>query len=464
VSDENAEEDGDVATLVRDPDDWRKWFCTDETVEIIAREPHKLGWLMGFEKLAPIHSEWIRYIWDSNEKRALQSFRGSYKTTAVVVTGAVRWMLFRPNDRILLTRKTFKASSEVMRSISQAMQLQQIRELFKYVHGKYPIPVTDREGALKYNFKSTITPEGNMTATGIDSGLTGLHFDKIINDDIMTLKDRVSRAERLRTIEMLYEISTNIIDPGKGMGTVGTPWHREDGWRIIRSFCPIARYPISKYSICPYSGRVIISPEDIEKKRKTTTPYLFAANYELELQKDESLLFSEPIFGKGWDFGITGAMAHLDAAYDGTHYCALTIAAPILRGAVKFYQIIGFAYAGNVKNWIPEVVRLCNKYRVRTIYAEDNPDKGYTADKLAERGMRVKRYGEGMNKHLKISTYLFDVWPYLEWDPNTDDEYMAQVMDYKEGIEPDDAPDSAGSLFREAFPRIGVNIKAMYEW
>jgi hypothetical protein len=254
--------------FVLDPDDWRKWFCTDDTVKIIAREPHKLGWLLGFDKLTPLHSEWIRYIWDNNEKRALQAFRGSYKTTAIVVTGSIRWMLFRPDDRILLTRKTFKASSGVLRSISQAMQLQQTRELFKYVHGKYPNPIVDKEGELMFNFKSTITPESNMTATGIDSGLTGLHFDKIINDDVISLKDRISRAERLRTIEMLYEINTNIIDTGKGSGTIGTPWHRDDGWKVIRSICPIVRYPISQYSTCPYSGRVIISPEEIEKKRE----------------------------------------------------------------------------------------------------------------------------------------------------------------------------------------------------
>jgi len=448
--------------VVRDPDDWRKWFCTDETVRIVAQEPHKLGWLLGFDKLTPLHSDWIRYVWDTNEHRALQSFRGSYKTTAIAVTGSIRWMLFRPNERILLTRKTFKASSEVMRAISQAMQLQQTRELFKFVHGKYPISVIDREGALKYNFKSTITPEGNMTATGIDSGLTGLHFDKIIADDTMTLKDRISRAEREHTKEMLYEMSTNIIDPGKGIGYIGTPWHREDGWKIVRSFCPIARYPISQYGL-RYG---IITQDEIDKKKKTTTPYLYAANYELELQKDESLLFSDPTFSRGWDFGITGAKAQLDAAYDGTHYCALTIAVPKnkLGPDGQVYQIIGFAYPGNVKNWIPEVVKLCRKYRVQTIYTETNPDKGYTADKLAELGMRVKTYGEGMNKHLKISTYLFDVWPFLEWDPNTDEEYMAQVMDYKEGIQPDDAPDSAASLFREGFPRRRVNIKAMYEW
>jgi hypothetical protein len=67
-----------------------------------------------------------------------------------------------------------------------------------------------------------------------------------------------------------------------------------------------------------------------------------------------------------------------------------------------------------------------------------------------------------MNKHLKISTSLYNTWPFLEWDPETDEEYMLQITDYREGATPDDAPDSAASLFREGFPK--RNARAMYEW
>jgi hypothetical protein len=76
--------------------------------------------------------------------------------------------------------------------------------------------------------------------------------------------------------------------------------------------------------------------------------------------------------------------------------------------------------------------------------------------------LRVKGYAERMNKHLKISVHLYNVWPYLEWDPDTDEEYMLQAMDYREGSEPDDAPDSAASLFREGFSK-RVN-RALWEW
>jgi len=293
---------------------------------------------------------------------------------------------------------------------------------------------------------------------GIDSGITGLHFDKIICDDVITLRDRISRTERERTAEMIREIATNIIEPGKGSAWIGTPWHKDDAWKVIRGFCDIAKYPLSKYNF--------IGEEETAKKRLTTTPFLYQANYELALTSDELALFSEPVYSR-WDYSVRGAMAHLDAAYDGDHYCALTIAALLPKKANEAdnrFQIIGFTYSGNVKNWLDEIARLCRKYCANAIYIEDNADKGYTADRLKEKGMRVCTYTERMNKHLKISTQLFEVWQFLEWDTGTDEEYLNQVLDYREKSEPDDAPDSAASLLKEAFPRKSKINKAFFEW
>ena len=427
---------------IRTAADWS--LRSEENIRIATLEPHKLGWLVGFDKLNKLHTEWILYIWESDEPRALQAYRGSYKTTSIVRIGAVRWMLFHPDDRILLVRKSFTAAAEEVRAISKVMQTREIQELFKQAHGRYPKAIIDREGNLTYNFKSTITPEGNITGMGIDQGFTGLHFDKIICDDIITLRDRVSKTERKRTIEIVQELATNIIDPGKGSGWTGTPWHREDAWKTISGFTRIGKYPISEYNF--------LGPDAVERKRRTTTPCMFSINYDLELSKDESLLFSDPIWPRKWDYDNHDAVAQLDTAFDGEHYCAMTIAAPTRRvGEKQFYQGVGFTYPGNVEDWESDIVRLCDKYNVKHIWVENNADKGACAKRLAKRGLKVKSYSEGMNKHVKIGTYLYPVWKYIEWDEDTDEEYMSQVTEYKEGVTPDDAPDSAASLFKQEF-------------
>ena len=258
----------------------------EDFLKLVIDQPHYLGWLIGKDKLNSLHSEWIKYCWDSNEPRALMAFRGGYKSTAIDVVGIIRWFLIKPNERIALIRKSFNDASTVVSAVKQAMEMPEVKELFKVAHGFYPKATMAKEGKLRYNFKTTITPEVSLTAHGIDGSLTGMHYDKIICDDIITLKDRISKAERERTKEIVNELATNIIDPGKGSLWIGTPWHKEDAWEEINKFADIAMYPITQYNF--------LGEKAVEDKRRTTTPFLFAANYELEIHKYETSLFSEP--------------------------------------------------------------------------------------------------------------------------------------------------------------------------
>jgi len=424
--------------------DWKKTLGSQDAIKLIAERPHLFGHIVGMEKLVELHSEWIRYAWDSNIPRALQAFRGGYKTTSICVLGSIRWLLFNPNDRIAIIRKHFGSGSEVVNAIATIMDLPQIQEVFKFMYGEYARFKIRRDGYITFNFKKFVSPEPSILALGIDSEYTGKHFDKIIADDFVTLRDRISRAERWNTKMMVMELATNIINPGKGSSWIGTPWHKDDAWRIVNAFCPIAKYPIEKFNF--------IGDEEVEKKRQKTTPALFAANYSLSLITDKTMLFQDPLYPYKWDYSVRGAVAQLDTAFDGDHYCALTIAAPTRReGDNQFYQAVGFTYAGNIEDWEPEIEVLLKKYYVKHIWVESNADKGASGKRLNKRGVTVKSYSEGMNKHVKIGTYLYMVWKYIEWSDETDDEYMAQVVDYKEGAQPDDAPDSAASLFKQEF-------------
>jgi hypothetical protein len=53
-----------------------------------------------------------------------------------------------------------------------------------------------------------------------------------------------------------------------------------------------------------------------------------------------------------------------------------------------------------------------------------------------------------MNKYVKISTFLRKWWKNVVFLSGTDPEYIAQIMDYTEDAEHDDAPDSAACVCR----------------
>lgn len=414
----------------------------DILVKII-KQPHLLGHLCGYDKLTELHSRWINYIWNDNRKKSLQAHRGSYKTTAIVIVGIIRHMLFNPNDRILYIRKTYKAAATVLQTIRLCMKRQKIRELFKIAHGSYPELLVERENKLVFSFKRTTTPEGNIEISGINFGMVGSHYDVIVCDDFINGDDRKSKTEREKTFDIIREVQTNIIDPGKPVYFIGTPWHKYDAWR--QDDKRIIPKPI-KFDIYDTG---LLSDEDLKKvSPPNTTPSLFAANYLLKHESDSDLLFANPLEGM-WQFSAPGeVVAQLDTAYDGTNSNALTI----IKKSDK-YNAVGFVYSGNIQNWISEIVEYLKHYRVNIIYVEDNADKGYTA-KALEKVIKIPviRYHESQNKHVKISTYLYKEWANIYWDTGrTDMEYLEQITDYRKGQELDDAPDSAASLIREHF-------------
>ena len=418
-------------------------------IELVRDKPATtLGHLCGKTLLTKLHNNWIKYVWDTNEFRSLQAHRGSYKTTAVTIIGSIRWMLFFPNDRISIFRKPYTEAANTLYVIKNLMKLEQIQALFKYVHGAPPKLVVGKENKLVYSFKKTETPEGNINAYGLDGSYTGTHCDKGLIDDAITLKDRISKAERESTKNQIREIQANVIDRGKGMGFVGTPWHKDDGWSIVE---PPTVYPVSDTGL--------ISEEEIMVIRSRTTPMLYDCNYNLIHSTNADAIFSDPVF-EPWDRNQKvdskfKAVAHLDAAFDGDCTNALTIMLKRIKD--DFISAVGFTFNENVKTKIAFIADKLEWYKVKIIYIETNADKGYTADllraefKTRGKNIMVKDYHEDMNKTVKIANYLKHYWLKTLWAPETQDDYMAQVCDYREGQKPDDCPDSAASLLREAF-------------
>lgn len=426
-------------------------FNTNDLIQV-REHPHLIGHLAGKNRLTELHSQWILFIWDSTIEKCLQAHRDSYKTTAIDVIGTVYWLLFHPNDRIGIIRKSFTDAAATVDVIKNVMMLPVIRELFKSVYGFYPEFKTCRNGKLEFNFKTTITQEGSVNAYGINNNITGTHLDKIICDDFVILKDRTSQAEREHTKSVIREIRTNIIETGKVVSFIGTPWHKDDAWSILPT--------PQKYDI--YQTR-IMTEQQIEDKRVKTTKVLFDINYLLEHTSEEGLLFSNPIYGK-W---VTSAarircVGHLDAAFGGADTNALTFMSRISERP-GHVQAIGFHYAGHVNNFLDRIEAEYRKRRCNRLWIETNADKGATGEKLRNRGLNVKDYFEDQNKHIKISTFLYDGWGKIEWDYNTDPEYMEQIVDYQEGNDMDHAPDSASSLWKHEFFEGATGYESLYD-
>lgn len=415
-------------------------FYSPDQLRKIAKYPHLIGHLVGKTKLTAMHSDWIHSVWKPQRHTSLQAHRGAYKTTALTEIGIIRNFLLNPDDRVALIRETWSTANDTMKTIGLYMQHEAIQELFRAFHGQYPKTDVSKDGRITWNFKGAITKEGSLDAYGVDTVPTGNHYDCILVDDAITINDRFSRAKRERTRANLQEIMANILDPGKFLRAVGTPWHKEDAWDIL----PVPM----KYDVFSTG---ILTPQQIVDKRLTMTSSMWAANYLLEHVNGDNLMFTDPHTGP-WETNKLRKVAHLDAAYGGRDTTALTIASKRSDGRIQMWvRIWRGAAEANMSSirWELEH-RGCHE-----LLMEDNGDKGMLARVFAffegTAWLSTENYHEKQNKHKKIHNYLGHFWHKIVWAQDSDPEALSQICDYVEDAEPDDAPDSAASLLREVF-------------
>ncbi len=402
---------------------------------MLLERPVELARLLGFDKLTSLHNDWIVDMVRGTADTTLQSHRGSYKTTCVSLALAIL-MVLRPALRILFMRKTDADIKEVIAQVRHILESAPMRAVVRAIYGVELTLTTAAAAELTTNLNTDVRGTAQLVGLGSGGSVTGKHFDRIFTDDIVNLQDRLSRAERERVC-LLYQELHNIKNRGGRIYNTGTPWHPEDAFSLMP---PPARYD------CYATG--LIDADTLAALRQSMTPALFAANYELRHIPVDGGLFTAPVTDAD-DALLRDGIAHVDAAFGGADYTALTVC----RRVGDVYYLYGRVWQRHVEDVTDEMLALCHRYTVGRIYCEDNADKGYLARALRRRGERVVSYHESTNKYHKITTYLRAVWRQVRIVRGTDDEYIRQIVEYAEDADHDDAPDSAASLVRVLWNR-----------
>lgn len=399
-------------------------------VNFLLAQPVKYAHLLGFTKLTDLHNDWIVEMVRGKDDQTLQAHRGSYKTTCVSFAMALDIILL-PNIRSMFMRKTDTDVKEVIKQVQKILQDPHTQYFTQCIYG-IPVKLT-AQSATEVNTNLTTDIKGTSQLLGLGTGasITGKHFDRIFTDDIVNINDRISKAERDRT-KLIYQELQNIKNRGGRIFNTGTPWHKEDCFTLMPN--------IKKYDV--YSTGLISEEEQAQIKRQML-PSLFAANYELRHVASEDVIFTNPQTGGEPGMAEQG-ITHIDAAYGGSDYTALTICR---KSGGKFY-VYGRVWRKSVEELEDDIIRLHKGFNSGRIYCEDNADKGFLARDLRKKGERVTIYHEGMNKYVKITSYLKFEWANVIFVRGTDDEYINLVCDYNENAEHDDAPDSLASVIR----------------
>lgn len=403
-----------------------------EVLNLLWNEPYKIGHWVGFKDLTTLHNEWLRSFLYADKDQTLLAHRGSYKTTDLSLFLAIHTVVM-PNENVLFFRKTDDDVTEVLVQTQKILRSGCMQRIVRTLYGTGLDFLKENNSEIHTNLCTSAKGVPQVVGLGIGTSITGKHADIVVTDDIINLKDRISKAERERTKTQYMELQNIKNRDGRFINT-GTPWHKEDAISIMPN---IRRYD------CYSTG--LITRDKLEELRQSMSDSLFAANYELKHIADKDAMFQNPQFISDRK-AIYGGMAHIDAAYggeDGTAYTAFR--------KTKDGKIIGFGkrWGRHVDDCLAEIRMLHKDLMLGSISCERNADKGYLAKELAEMGFMVDPYSESMNKYIKISTFLRRYWKKIVWLEDTDPEYINEILDYSEFAEHDDSPDSAASLLRK---------------
>lgn len=404
-------------------------FSKEQIMNLLKNEPYRLGHFLGYKDLTELHNDWLKDWLYSSKDSTTQAHRGSYKTTDLAVFLAVN-ALVHPRENVIFLRKTDTDVTEVIRLVVKIMKSGAYIEMCKALYGIPAKVLKDTASEIHTNLYKGKGGASQIVGMGINGSLTGKHADVIVTDDIINIKDRISKAERDHT-KLIYQELQNVLNRGGRIINTGTPWHKDDAFSLMPN--------IKKYD-CYTTG--LMSEEQIMHLRNSMSPSLFSANYELKHIADEDALFTNAQFTK--ELPMDG-IAHIDAGYGGEDSTALTILC-IKDGNFICY---GKKYQKHVDDCLADILRLKAKYRAGTTWCEKNADKGYLAKELKNHGDLAQTYHERMNKHIKISTYLKENWGKVYFTEDTDPEYIAEILDYNEHAPHDDCPDSLASAIRQ---------------
>ena len=417
----------------------------NDAVLFLKNKPYKFGHLLGFTKLTKLHNKWIKDMLCGKEDMSLAASRNTYKTTCDSIALALIIILL-PKIRTMFMRKTDDDVKEIIKQVAKILKDPHTQYFVQVIYGVSLNLTVESVFEISTNLVIDAKGTSQLVGIGIGSSLTGKHFDRIFTDDIINLKDRISKAERERT-KVIYQELQNLKNRGGRIINTLTIWHKDDASTLMPN--------LVKYDCYHPQVREIITDAVIQEKKESMAPSLFACNYELKIIANENLMFPERPMGANVS-NIIDAMCHIDAAYGGEDYTAFTA----MNYKDGNFYIYGKCWQKHVEDCYDQIVCDYNRFTLGKCFNEKNADKGFLARDLKNKyGMRMVTYSETTNKHIKISTFLKAIWKYVIFVEGTDDEYISQILDYNEDAEHDDCPDSAACLARRLYKKAGIRIE-----
>src|SRR3990167_4066662 len=306
-------------------------FLVDESLDQRVKVAHiaELGrrslgfflyFILGYQDIDnPFHDKFIGLVEEDHDKDLFLLPRGHLKSTIFTIGGALWSIIRNPERRIGIGSDTVGRAKAFLREIKTIAEHNgALAAFYPDVFFTVPAKESPKWTETELTFKRTATAkEASITAFGLESIPTGLHFEDIRLDDIVTPENTTTR-DQMDKVKVSFGLLTPILEPqGAMMRVCGTRYDYGDQyghlqadstWRVFRE---------------PAEGPAgVIFPQKfslprLKEIRHEVGPYIYSCQYLLDPIDPENAMFRRQWFQyfDTWHPGPYRSYVTIDLAY-----------------------------------------------------------------------------------------------------------------------------------------------------
>lgn len=185
---------------------------------------HTARYLLGYSQInLRTHGDIIKVLESESKRKLIVMPRGTFKSSLCSVSYPIWCLLRNPNERILIDSEIYNNSRHFLREIKEHLCTPLITELF----GVFRNESCWNEGEILINQRTAIKKEASVTASGIGATKVGMHFDRILADDLNS-NNNSSTIEGRQKVISHWRYSNAICEPEGTMILVGTRYAADD--------------------------------------------------------------------------------------------------------------------------------------------------------------------------------------------------------------------------------------------
>jgi energy-coupling factor transporter ATP-binding protein EcfA2 len=182
---------------------------------------------------APEHQMLINSFLQDRQYGLVLAPRGSGKSTCANVCYSIMKALQNRDIRILIASRTTQQAQSFLSEIKANLLKPALTDIFGELRGeKWDETQADIVGRTHH------TKEHTFTIAGADGAVVSKHFDEIIADDLVELKNSRTDTQRAHLVRFIYTSLLPTLRPNGNMRILGTRYHPEDLYGYLISNDP----------------------------------------------------------------------------------------------------------------------------------------------------------------------------------------------------------------------------------